>query len=62
MADKVKNHNKRGFHTNNHTQDMRKDQFSPKNSLSGKKFGNERQITQTTEEAPSGEQSLPDLH
>lgn len=46
------NVNRRGFHTANMTQDMKKDQFAPK-----------RVITLTTNvEAPSGEQGLPDLH
>jgi hypothetical protein len=40
------NKGKRGFHSNNNTQNM----------------GKQRGITYTTEETPSGEQSLPDIH
>lgn len=40
------NKGKRGFHSNQNTQDMSK----------------KRAITYTTEEAPSGEQGLPDIH
>lgn len=44
-------YNKRGFYTKNHTQDMGKEQFKPRQT-----------VTMTTEEVPAGESGLPMLH
>lgn len=59
MVDKTKekNYNRhslktnKGFYTKNHTQDMSKDQFKPRQT-----------VTMTTEEVPAGESGLPMLH
>ena len=48
--DKKTKYNRKGFHTDNFTQDLSKG--SPR----------ERALATTTEETPSGEQGLPDLH
>lgn len=50
-------YNRRGFHTLNNTQNM-----SKRDNLLKGTGGTERAITETTEDAPSGEQSLPDIH
>lgn len=51
--------NRRGFITNNNTQDMSKRE---KPKLTGKKSGSELQMTGQAQEIPSGEQGLPSLH
>jgi hypothetical protein len=48
-------YNNRGFITKNNTQDMRKDQFESPEKIN-------RSVKLTTEDTPSGENSLPDLH
>lgn len=52
MKSKLKTpHNKRGFYTKNNTQIFKKDHF-----------GTEQALAETTEDTPSGEQGLPDIH
>lgn len=59
------NVNRKGFFTNNHTQNMSKGD-KPNGRLESKMTkrtsGLERALAGTTQETPSGEQGLPDLH